>query len=480
MKVGALDLGILVAYVVGVVLFGMWVGRGARSAADYMVGDRNLPWWLIMFSIIATETSTVTFLSIPGFSFERDLTWLQIPIGFLVGRCLVGALLLPQYFRGTFFTSYEILARRFGGGSQQVASVLFVITRSLADGLRLFLAAIVLQEMTGLPLQWAVVAMGVSTVLYTYFGGIRAVIWTDFIQFAIYIVGAIVAFVLLLRALPGGWGQLVSASAAAGKLRFLDLSPDWSEPYTLWAGIVGGIFITLGSHGIDQLMVQRYFCARSLGDARRALVVGGFIVLAQFALFLVIGLGLFAFYQQFPTEVPFDRADRVFVRFILEQMPVGTVGLLLGAIFAAAMSSSLNSCATAATHDLYRPWAGARATPERELRMTRWLTALFGAVQIGVGIGGQWVQASVVATVLGIAAFTTGLVLGVFLLGMFSPRVGQRAAMAGLLVGFAGMTAIFFATPLAWPWYALVGAALTSVAGVAASYLWPRELVPAG
>jgi Na+/proline symporter len=256
---------------------------------------------------------------------------------------------------------------------------------------------------------------------------------------------------------------------SAGKLRVLDFRLDWSEPFGFWAGLVGGVFITLGSHGVDQLMVQRYLSARGLRDARRALCASGVVVVAQFAFFLLIGVGLWAFYQIHPPAVPFDRPDRVFARFILDELPTGLVGLLLGAIFAAAMTSSLNSCATVAVNDLLR------IPEDRQLRVTRVLTAVFGAVQIAVGIAGQWLKTSIVSSVLGIAAFTTGIVLGIFFLGLFAPRVGQRAALAGLVAGFAGMTGIFFGTSLAWPWYALAGSLMTAAAGLAASYVWPRR-----
>jgi SSS family transporter len=479
MSVGATDLGILALYLVGVVMLGLWIGRTSRSVTDFVVGGRNLPWWLILFSIVATETSTVTFLSIPGFAFGRDMTWLQIPVGFLFGRFAVVFLLLPHYFKGSFYTAYDVLHQRFGGATQKAASAMFIITRSLADGLRLFLSAIVLQEMTGIQLHWAVAVMGLATIAYTFFGGIKAVLVTDLVQFVIYIGGAVTALFLIVQRLPGGWGQLVTVGEAAGKLRFIDVSFDWSQPYCLWAGLIGGLFITLGSHGVDQMMVQRYLCARRLRDAQRALWVGGFVVVAQFALFLLIGVGLFVFYQTFPPEAAFERVDRVFARFILDEMPVGVLGILLGAIFAAAMStlsSSLNSCATAAANDLYFSGRGKDASAQTRLRVVRVLTVIFGLIQIAVGIGGQWVKASVVSSVLGIAAFTTGIVLGIFFLGIFADRVGERAALAGLVIGLSFMTVIFFATPLAWPWYALVGSTLTFGAGFAASFVWPREL----
>jgi SSS family transporter len=481
MNVHPADLGILLVYLAAVVALGLWIGRGTRSAASYMLGDRNLPWWVILFSIVATETSTVTFLSIPGFAYSRDLTWLQIPLGFLLGRFAVVFLLLPGYFRGETYTAYEVLHRRFGGGVSRAASALFIVTRSLADGLRLFLSALVLQEMTGLPMAGAVAALGLATILYTWFGGMKAVLWTDVTQFVVYVAGALVAFAVLLERLPGGWGQMLAIGEAAGKLRVFDLALDPSQPYGLWAGLAGGLFITLGSHGVDQMMVQRYLAARRIADARKALVASGFVVVAQFALFLLIGVGLFAFYQLNPPEIAFDRPDRVFARFILDHLPVGLVGLLLGAIFAAAMStlsSSLNSCATAAVRDLWLPMrrrSGADPGDRGQLRATRALTAGFGVVQIGVGIGGLWLTSTVVAAVLGIAAFTTGIVLGVFFLGTFTRRVGERAALAGLVVGLAFMTWVFFATSLAWPWYALVGSGVTFAVGLAASVAWPRE-----
>lgn len=476
MSLGAVDLALLVGYLAATVALGARLGRGTRSPSDYMLGGRDLPWWLILASIVATETSTVTFLSIPGFAYENDLSWLQIPLGFVIGRLVVIRLLLPGYFRGRIYTAYQVLSERFGGATERTASALFLLTRTLADGLRLFLTAIVLQEMLGMPMHWAVVAIGVSTIVYTFFGGMRAVLWTDLVQLAVYLGGAVVALGILVDRLPGGWEQMIEIGEAAGKLRVFDLGLDLTQPYGLWAGLLGGAFLSLGSHGVDQMMVQRYLSSRSLRDARRALGWSGPVVVVQFALFLVIGVGLFAFYQLHPPAVPFDRADRVFAHFILEEMPVGVLGLLLGAVFAAAMStlsSSLNSCATAAVSDFWSPREGRAAMPERRLRATRLLTVLFGLMQIGVGIAGRWLTATVVSAVLGIAGFTIGIVLGVFFLGLFAPRVGQRAALAGLVTGLAGMTWIFFATDLAWPWYALVGSLGTFAAGWAASLVWP-------
>jgi SSS family transporter len=472
------DFAILALYLVGVVVFGLWIGREQKGAADYMLGDRNIAWWALLFSIVATETSTVTFLSIPGFAWARDLTWIQLPLGYLIGRFLVASVLLPHYFSGEYFTAYEVLRKRFGGAVGQAASLLFMVTRSLADGLRLFLTAIVVQEMSGLSLTVSVALVGVTTLVYTFAGGMKAVVWTDVAQFVIYNAGAAVAFVLLLGRLPGGWGGLLDIAGPAGKLRIFDFSTALDNPYTIWAGLIGGMFLTIGSHGADQMMVQRYLCARNQREAARAVWMSGVVVFVQFALFLLIGVGLYAFYQAFPPAVPFDRPDRVFVRFIVEQLPTGMVGLVIGAIFAAAMSTlsgSLNSSATAAVTDFYRPLVRPHATSEELLRATRVLTLVFGLIQIAVALGGPLLSATVVEAVLTIAGFTTGIILGVFFLGIFTERVGRRAALVGLAGGLVVISAVAFGTRLAWPWYTLVGSLSTFAFGLLASFALPRE-----
>jgi SSS family transporter len=474
MTTGYLDLLVLGAYLVGVVALGLWVGRHQKDAADYMLGDRNIPWWGLLFSIVATETSSVTFLSVPGFAWGRDFTFLQLPIGYMIGRLLVVGFLLPHYFAGEYFTAYEVLRKRFGGATGQAASFLFIVTRSLADGLRLFLTAIVVQEMAGISLPLAVALVGVTTIVYTFVGGMKAVVWTDVIQFVVYVVGAVVAFALLVARLPGGWGELVATGAGAGKFHWLVLSPALDNPYTLWAGLIGGMFLTFGSHGADQLMVQRYLCARSRGEAARALWTSGIVIVAQFAFFLLIGVGLFAFYSAFPPAVPFDRPDRVFIRFIVEQLPHGVIGLVAGAVFAAAMStlsSSLNSSATALVTDFYRPLVRPDASPRHLLDVTRAFTLFFGLVQILVALGGPLLSRTVVES----AGFTTGIILGIFFLGIFTRRVGPRAAFVGLLLGLGAITAVAFGTRLAWPWYTLVGSVATFAFGVLASFAWPAS-----
>jgi Na+/proline symporter len=308
---------------------------------------------------------------------------------------------------------------------------------------------------------------------YTFAGGLKSVVWADCVQFAIYIIGAVLAGIVLLRLLPGGWEQLIAFGQEHGKFRIFDFSLDPGEKYTFAAGLVGGMFLTLATHGTDQLMVQRYLAARSLRDASKALALSGFLVCAQFALFLFLGVGLACFYHSFPPERPL-LGDEVFARFLIDHMPVGILGITLAAVFSAAMSSSLNSAAAAAVNDIYAPLSGEKS-PRHLLWASRVFTVAFGLVQIGVGVAGAALARSVIDSVLAIASFTAGVVLGMFFLGVLTKRVSETAALVGLLAGLSLITYIAFGTKVAWPWYALIGSVTTFAVGLAASLLWPSD-----
>jgi SSS family transporter len=472
----AIDLAILAAYILGCTALGAWLGSKSAGLKGYFLGESNIPTWAVMISIVATETSTATFLSVPGIAYRPggNFTYLQLAMGYILGRFLIANLLLPSYFRGAIFTAYEVLNRRFGGATQATASILFLVTRTLGDGLRLFLAALVLRELTGWNIGTSIVVMGGVTILYTYLGGMKAVIWTDVIQFFIYILGALAALAILVRELPGGWDQLVRDAHAAGKFRVFDFAFDLTKPYTFWAGVIGGMILNTATHGADQLMVQRYLSARSQGQAARALIVSGFVVFVQFALFLLIGSGLVSLFAERPPEVP-PRPDGEFILFIRRDMPTGLVGLVVAAIFSAAMStlsSSLNASASATVNDLYR--SVRPGTDERTLLwLSKALTAVWGVAQMGVAFGATRLQDNVVNNALAIASFVTGIVLGLFLLGILTTRVDQRAALTGLIAGLLMSLSVRFGTSVAWPWYALVGSSTVFAVGVAASRLLP-------
>jgi SSS family transporter len=486
-RLALVDAVIIAAYIVGTTLLGFWFARGQRGLTTYFVGDRNVSWWLVLVSIVATETSAVTILSIPGVAYGAggNLAFLQLALGFVIGRMLIAWFLLPQYFRGELFSAYQLLRERFNPAVQRVASGLFLATRAVADGLRLYLAALLLGQLTGWDIYVAVLAMGGVTIVYTYLGGMQAIIWTDLIQFAIYITGAFIAASVLLGDLSGGLDEFVRIGRDSGKFELFDLSTDPTRAYTLWAGLIGGAFITMASHGADQLMVQRYFCARGLSEARRALIVSGVVVLAQFALFLLIGVGLYAAAQQGQLPVkPETKGDEVFGLFIVTRLPQGLIGVLLAAVMASAMSSlssSLNSSATAFVADFYRPLRPGRPE-EAYLRISKVMTGVWGLTRIGVALVAAWLNSgeSIVKQVLTIAAMTTGLILGLFLLGSLRRVVSSTAALIGLVTGFVVVFGVWLPGNwrreplLAYPWFAPLGAGVT--VAIAWFVEWARGL----
>jgi SSS family transporter len=470
------DLAVIAVYVAGCTALGAKLGAKATGLKGYFLGESNIPTWAVMISIVATETSTVTFLSVPGEAYRNNFAFLQLAIGYILGRVVVATVLLPAYFRGEIYTAYQILQARFGGPTRTTASILFLVARSLGDGLRLFLAATVLQELTGWSVALAIVVVAAVTVVYTFLGGLKAVIWTDVIQFSVYIFGALVALWVLAGRLTEGWTQLVQTASAAGKFHMFNFDFDLTEKYTFWAGLLGGMVLNTATHGADQMMVQRYLAARSQRQAATALIASGFIVFAQFALFLFIGASLWAFYED-ASLVPVS--DRVFARFIVTYMPIGARGLVIAAIFSAAMgvlAGSLNSSASTIVNDLYRPLRS--SADERHLmRLSRGLTVVWGGVLMAVAFGATQLKDNMVNNALAIASFVTGILLGVFLLGILTRRVGQTAALLGMLAGIAAVAAAKFGTPLAWPWYALLGSSTVFAVGLGASYIFPQRPV---
>ena len=488
-----IDLAIVGVYVASMTLFGVWFTNRQKDLRAYFVGDRSAAWPMILLSIVATETSAVTFLSVPGVAYDPkrgNFLFLQLAIGYIVGRIVVSWFLLPQYMGGNLFSAYQVLRERFGPGVQRLASGVFLLTRTVADGLRLYLTALLIQYV-GFGVELSIIAVGVVTIFYTYLGGMKAVLWTDVIQFTIKIVGAAYAAWYALHLLPGGWDYFLGRGTELGRFHAVNTSFAWDDANNIWVGVIGGAVLSMGSHGADQLMVQRYLCAKSLGHARAALTLSGLVVFAQFVLFLGLGVALYLLHESggFP-EATGAANDEAFGLFIVKKLPVGLVGLLVAAVLAAAMStlsSSLNSSANAFVNDFYKPLSPQRS--ERHyVALSRAMTAVWGLLQMAVAYvafttdGGQ----SVVKQVLSVAGMTTGLLLGVFVLGSLPRPVPSQAAFAGfaagaLAVGSAwaygqvsaaggdGLLGLAI-TPgyrfvLAWPWYAPLGAATT--AGVA-------------
>ena len=495
-----LDAIVIVAYLAGTTALGMWVGRRQSGSKDYFVAGREIPWWAVLFSIVATETSALTFISIPGLAYTGNLGFLQVVAGYILGRIGVAFLLLPRYYQGEIVTAYTLLEKRFGLATRRLTSIVFMITRGMADAVRVFATAIPVSLILGdrVPREWAmplaILVLGILTIIYTYRGGMRAVVWTEIVQASVYLLGGFSAIVVLGNVVPGGWSEILSQAGAAGKLTSLDFSFDVSKPHTVWAGLIGGGFLSMASHGADQLIVQRLLSSRNLREAQRAIIGSGIVVFGQMALFLFVGIGLWAHFggQSFPTT------DAIFPKFIVEQMPSGLVGLLLAAIIAATMSThsgAINSLAAASTHDIYMPLTGRSAEDPATFRAGKRFAMFWGVVLTAGALlfpEGQGVPVVVVA--LGIASFTYGGLLGVFFLGNFWPRARQRDAIIGLCVGLTVMAFVVFArnistwipgmaetlgpfARIAWPWYVLIGTSITMIVGITSSLLVPRPRI---
>ncbi len=488
----ALDFIVLVVYLIATTLLGIWLGRNQKDAKDYFVAGHAIPWWAVLFSVVATETSALTFISIPGLAYTTNLGFLQIAAGYLLGRIVVAYTLLPRYYQGDLVTAYALLEKRFGVGTRRFASIVFMVTRAFADSVRVFATAIPIALIIGpaVPQQFvmpvAILTLGALTLIYTYHGGMRAVVWTDVLQTSVYLLGGLAAVYLIGKGVTGGWGAIFSQASSAGKLKMIDVYWGFDKPYTLFAGLIGGAFLSMASHGADQLIVQRLLAASSLKESRKALIGSGIAVWFQFALFLMIGIGLYAFYQARTFAVP----DSIFPTFVVDSMPPGLRGLIVAAVLAATMSAhsgAMNSLAASTTHDIYLPVTGRRADDPRTLRVGKLFTLFWGAVLLAAALLYRQQGTPVVVVALSIASFTYGALLGGFFLGMLWSRAIQRDAITGMAVGIVAMSFVVFAkqmipifpsmtgllttlSHIAFPWFVLIGTTFTVGIGVLSSF----------
>ena len=477
MRIHAIDLAIVVVYLLGVTGLGVWFRRGQPGglegdcqavSRDYFLGGRTAPWWALAFSIVATETSTLTIIGTPAISYSGNLTFLQLVFGYLVGRVLIVALLLPGYFRGEFFTAYALIEKRFGEKMRAVAATTFLITRALAEGVRVSAIALVVSAVLGTSERLAVVVVIALTVLYTLEGGMKAVIWTDVAQLLLYLTGSAVTFCVLLQRIPGGWTEVTQVAAAGHKLQVFDFAFHLATKYTFWSGLLGGAFLTMASHGTDQTIVQRLLAARDQRDSRRALLASGLIILMQFAVFLLMGVLLYVFAQHWPLLAAGERTDRILPVFLVREMPPGLAGLLLASIVAVAMSNasgSLNSLAASSVLDFSR-LRGRSADAGKFLRLSRRMTLVWGLVLMGFGFV-KW--GPLLETGLTVASLPFGSLLGLFLLGTMDGGANARGAFAGMIAGLAAILCVFRLTHVAFTWYVLIGTSVTFVVGFVVS-----------
>jgi SSS family transporter len=481
MGLNAADLLVVLAYLVAVTLFGLRFRAKDRSLRGYFLADNRIPWWAIAISIVAAETSTITIISLPGLAYAQDFRILQLAMGYVVGRVAVAALLIPHYFRGELVTAYELIARRFGERLRWMTAGVFLLTRAAAEGVRVFAVAMVVRIALGPVLAGMsdfgrdAAAIGIVTVLtlvYTFEGGMAAVIWTDVVQLSLYVAGAVLAIVVIARAVPGGWTHIAAVAGDAGRFRIFDWSANVTAPYTVWSGVIGGAFLITASHGTDQLIVQRLLAARNEGESKAAIVASGFAVFVLFALFLTIGAMLFVFYRDVSPGTAFARTDAIFPTFIATRVPHVVAGVMIAAILAAAMSNlsaALNSLSSTSVVDFYARFFP-QSSEERRVRFSRVATVCWALVLFALALlarrGG-----TVIETGLSIASVAYGSLLGAFLLGVLTRRATERGAMVGMLCGVAFNVYCWVFTKIPFTWWVVFGSAVTFGIGYAVSLM---------
>ncbi|HXA00097.1 MAG TPA: sodium:solute symporter [Candidatus Dormibacteraeota bacterium] len=465
MHIHLVDLVIVLAYLLAVTALGIYFRRGQQNVRDYFLGGRAAPWWAIAFSIVATETSTLTIIGTPAIAYGGNLTFLQLVFGYLIGRILIVLLLLPGYFRGEFFTAYALIEKRFGPRMRSLAASTFLITRAIAEGVRVAAIALVVSVVLGTSVRLAVFLVIALTIVYTFEGGMKAVIWTDVAQFLLYLAGSAITFFFLLHRIPGGWNEVAQVAAAHGnKLQLFDFSWSLATKYTFWSGLIGGAFLTMASHGTDQTIVQRLLAAKNERDSRAALITSGFIVLFQFTLFLLVGVLLFVFSQHTPLLVAGQRTDAILPVFLVREMPTGLAGILLASILAVAMSNAsgaLNSLAASTVLD-FSILSGHQTDPAKFLKLSRRITLVWGVVLIGFGLV-TW--GPLLETGLTVASLPFGSLLGLFLLGTLDKKATATGAAIGMFGGLAVILSVWRFTPIAFTWYVLIGSAVTFLVG---------------
>jgi len=480
----SLDYLIVVIYLVGVTVAGTWIAGRQKTSRDYFLGGKKLSWWSVGFSIVASETSTLTFISIPGLAYKGDMHFLQVAVGYFIGRILVSMIFIPAYYKGDLETAYDFLGKRFGLSLRKFTSVVFIATRVLASGVRLFATAIPVHLITGFDYTTSICIIGFCTLIYTYLGGLKAVVAMDVVQLFIYLTGALISMVLILHHLPNGWSDVVNSATAGGINKFEIFNLHWgngfldflSSPYTLLGGLIGGTFLTMASHGTDQLLVQRLLGCSSKRDSQRALLLDATFIVIQFAFFLILGLCLFAFYHGAGfQQLGLHSSDEIFPKFIVENLPTGLAGILIAGVLASAMgslSSSISSLASSSYLDLFKMTSRGKAlTEQKELWWSRSFTLLWGILLIGGAMLFTDTKSTVVELGLKIASVTYGGLLGTFFLGLLFKQTTQRDAFFGFIAGLLAMIAVLCWTNIDFTWHTVIGCMATLIVGNLVSFV---------
>lgn len=493
------DWAVIILYLGTMIALGVWFGQDQRNTRDYFLGRRTTPWWAIGFSIVATETSALTIIGVPAIAYGGNLTLIQMIIGYVIARVILAVVMVPHYLRGEIYSPYQLLEQRLGVGPRRLAGGLFLFLETLSAGVRVYVACIPIRLMLGEsvcslgglvdPILGAILLFVVLSLIYTYIGGMKAVIWTDAVQFGLFFAGGLYALFYVPGLIDGGWSGALATAAAAGKLEWLNLSFSFGAPFNLWMGILGGTVMVMSSHGAEQLIVQRVLACGSVAEGRKALVLSAALIFPLFLIFLLVGVMLWVFYQSHPMAIPLPESrpgikatDFVFPVFMLTEVPHILKGFLIVAILAAAMSSissALNALSSVSTMDFMRPLAP-RLTEAALLAWSKRSTVLWAAVLVLVAWLSREVQ-FVLNAAFSLRGLTSGALLGGLILALFARGVGARAVVVGMLASVVFMNLLYWPPNIAavrgwwmamfggevfWPWFTLIGTLVTL--GVAA------------
>ena len=476
----AADWAVIALYLTGIILLGIWFGRDQKNTRDYFLGSKSIPWWGIGLSIVAAETSALTIIGVPGLAYGSDLALIQMIVGYVIARIILAAVMVPHYLRGEIYSPYELLANRFGAGGRRTAGGLFLLSETLAAGVRVYVVSIPIQLMLGVNIITALILFVVLSLIYTYIGGVKAVIWTDAVQFGLFLAGGLFTLCYVPTVMEGGWSRIWEQASAAGKLHWLNTQFSLSSPINIWMGVIGGTVQVMSSHGAEQLIVQRVLACRTIRDGRKALVLSAALVFPLFLVFLLVGAMLWVFYQNHPMAIPIPENregmkanDFVYPIFMLTEVPHVLKGFLIVAILSAAMSSvssALTSLSSVSTMDFVKPLRPGRSDLYY-LRFSKYSTVLWAVGLIGVGYLSRKVP-FVFDAAFSLRGLTSGALLGSLLLAILLRKGRQLSVVAGMLVALLVMTGIevlpkldltksfwnrVVGREIYWPWYTLIG-----------------------
>ncbi len=481
---------VIVVYLLAMIAIGVWFSRGQKTARDYFLGNKDLSWWSVGLSIVATETSALTFIGVPAIAFGGNLDFIQIIIGYVLARIVLAVVLVPHYFKGNVTSPYQMFGNAFGLGAQRTGALFFLISGTLGAGVRVYVTCIPIQLMLGIDILPSIILFVVLSLVYTYVGGIKAVIWTDAIQFILFMLGGIFTLVYVPTLLDGGVAEAFTLAAKAGKLQWFSGAFSWSMPFNIWMGLIGATVHVMSSHGADQLIVQRVLACGSVSEGRKALTLSAVIILPLFLIFLLTGVMLWVYYQKFPLPIPIPatqagigKSDYIYPIFIMTAVPNVLKGFLVVAILSAAMSSvssALSALASVSSMDLFKPRTRSEG---QELKWSKFSTLFWAAMLILVAYASREVTA-VLNAAFTLTGLTSGAMLGGLLLAIWRPFGTSRPLVVGMLASLALMTAIsvlpksapdfwtsYIGRPLAWPWYTMFGSAATIIVAMAVAKL---------